>query len=767
MFPEVPVNSGSSFAEVTKRSGIKEVFNIKKIEKAIYRCLVSSGIKREISKTVSVDLSKRASNIVLNSNGHAPVNIEKIQDIVEQQLMAAGQFDAAKQYILFREEKRKLRETKEVSQEIKDLVKNNKKYFETPIQEFQFYDKYAKYLEDKGRRETWEECVERVMGFLRSIVDKNVEEGSRLTENEWNELIDGMLKLEALPSMRVTQMSGPALDRCNLGGYNCSYRVIDSIESFSEALYLLMSGCGVGFSVESDYVYRLPRIKKQRTTLDNKKYVIPDTTEGWCDALKIGMSTWYCGKDINFDFSLIRPQGARLKTKSGRSSGPGPLKSLLEFTKAKILSRQGKRLSTIDCHDILAKIGDSVQVGGTRRSALISLSDLDDEEMRHAKDGQFWLHTPHRSTVNNSAVYEEKPTSLEFMKEWLSLANSGSGERGIFNRSAAIKCSPKRRKKDKFGMNPCGETILRGGDGNGGGLCNLSIIVARADDTLEDLKRKARLATIFGTVQSLMVDFNYVSEGWKNNAILERLLGVDINGQFDCKILRPGSENRAETFRILKEYIVDINKDLANRFGINQSAATTCIKPGGNSSVLLGCSSGLHPRYAPYYIRRVRAGAYTPIARLMMDSGVPFHPETGQDPENPSTLVFDFPIKSPEGAVCRNDITVMDQLEHWLLVKENYTEHSASCTIYINDDEWLEVGNWVYKNFDKIVGLSFLPYNGGVYDLAPYQEITEEEYNKLVSEFPELDFSKLGQYELEDTTERSLDFACVSGACEL
>jgi ribonucleoside-diphosphate reductase alpha chain len=474
------------------------------------------------------------------------------------------------------------------------------------------------------------------------------------------------------------------------------------------------------------------------------------------------MTVWFAGNDITFDYSAIRPQGARLLIKGGRASGPGPLKELLDFTRDKVLSRQKRHLSSLDCYDIATKCGWVVQCGGTRRSAEISLSDLDDDEMRESKSGQFWQQNPHRATANNSAVYEEKPGSVDFLREWLSLAESGSGERGIFNRGALPGQIPKRRKKCKsFGVNPCGEIILRPRQ-----FCNLSIAVARPGDTVDDLKRKVRLAAILGTAQSCLTDFHYISDEWRENCEEERLLGVDITGQVDCEILRSGGEGIPELLEELKKVVIDTNIEFAAKTGIGEAKAATAVKPSGNSSQLLSCSSGMHPRYAKHYIRRVRAGSYTPIAQLLKDVGVPWSYEVGHNSESATVLVFDFIVESPKGAITREDMTALEQLENWKVWKNSYTEHNPSQTVYVRENEWLEAGAWVYENWDIIGGLTFLPYDTGVYQLAPYEQISEKDFSRKYKSFPEINWAKLSRYESEDMTEMGREFACAGGSCE-
>jgi ribonucleoside-triphosphate reductase len=636
--------------------------------------------------------------------------------------------------------------------------------FVTQVQALQYYDKYSRFDQEKGRRETWEETVDRVMGFFQKQTQKRK---VSLDAALWESLRLAMLNLEAMPSMRIVQMAGPALERCNVGAYNCAYVPLDSWDAFGELLYVLMQGTGCGFSVEIDYVDSIPRIKRQKDGKP-KKHTVADSTQGWCHALTLGLKTWAAGEDIVFDFSRIRPQGTVLKTKGGRASGPEPLRRLLAFAREKLLAHQGRHIDPIDAHDIACYCGDIVQVGGVRRAAEISLSDLDDREMRDAKSGQFWLHNVQRNMANNSAVYHERPSATIFMEEWLALAKSGTGERGIFNRAGVIKTLPKRRnKRQDFGVNPCGEIILRPRQ-----FCNLSIAVARPSDTEDSLQRKVELASIFGTLQSLLTDFQYLPETWKNNCEEERLLGVDITGQMDCPLLRPGKISyeeiaREDLLKNLRDVAVQTNKRLAESWEIPQSAAVTCIKPSGNSAQLFNCSSGLHPRYAQYYVRRLRIGAYTPISKLLKDAGAPFSPEVGQTLETASVLVFEFPIAAPEGAPTRLDMTALDQLNNWLDLKRHYTEHNPSVTIYIEDAEWLAVGAWVYEHFDEIGGLSFLPKDGGSYELAPYEEITEAEYTKRAKAMPVIDFGRLPEYEKEDMTEINREFACSGDKCEI
>jgi hypothetical protein len=828
----------------------------------------------------------------------------------------------------------------------------------------------------------------------RNLLDK-------VTEEEWSQMHTAMLDKQVLPSMRIVQMAGPALHRCNVGAYNCSFLAIDDPNAFVELLYVLMQGTGVGFSVENMHVQNLPVVAKQ-TGAKGLVHVVEDSTEGWCRALGAGIASWWIvGDDIEFDYSRVRAYGAPLKTKGGRASGPEPLKNLLTFVRKLLLSHQGKRLSSLNCHDIACYIGSIVQVGGVRRAAEISLSDLSDEKMRRAKQGEFWHIAPERAMSNNSVVYDTKPSMTEFFDEWRSLMLSGSGERGIFNREGYNKHQRPQRRWPiaDYGLNPCfaqgtlietvngripieklttktkvytmlanGELGIRSasaswktkqsatltlvvgnyklrvtpehkiysatmgqwvearalmpgdrvvaiqrvrrgarycgvklsssanyqmehrlvwegtygpllpgwdvhhenedtydnrlsnlrpmphehhshvtameqpndhqvkgvggkfvGDGprakvivplpphlkagihqyatieridyhgelvdvydlkvedthnviadgivahNCGEIvlrnrqfCNLSIAVARPEDGMTDLIPKVRLATMFGILQSLLTDFSpMLSPHWKANCEDERLLGVDITGQCDNVILR--GSHAAHEYHMLKLAVLSEASKLSLRFGINMPAATTCVKPSGNSSQLLDTSSGIHPRYAEYYIRRIRLSTTNPVARMLKDAGVPCFPENGQAERDATIHVFEFPVKSPEGAKLRKHVTAIKQLDHWMACKANYTEHNPSITVYIRPDEWMEVGAWVYKNWNMVGGISFLPYDGGVYMLPPYEECTKAEYEKRVQELPSFEnFSEeLQKYEHGDQTELNREFACTGDRCEL
>lgn len=742
---------------IEKRDGSIVPFEIEKIANAINKAMLASqeGSVEEamnVAKRVLSVLSKKAKE----EKGFVP-KIEYIQDIVEQELMLSDYVKASKEYILYREERARLREQGLlVPEKVKKLAEESKKYFRNPLSEFVYYRSYAKWIDAESRRETWVETVDRYINFMKGKI------GDKLKESEYKEIRETILKQEAMPSMRLMQFAGPAADRTNVCAYNCSFVAPSSIQDFAEILYILMCGTGVGFSVESNNIQSLPQIKVQ----SGKKiptYVVPDSKEGWADALSFGMKTWFSGEDVEFDFSQLRPAGARLKTFGGKSSGPKPLIELLGFTRERIIKRQGRHLRNIDAHDIICKIGECVVSGGVRRSALISLSDLDDTEMRDAKIGQFWINEGQRMLANNSAVYNTKPSETEFLREWIALMESGAGERGIFNRGSLYKSLPARRLEisknyiGEMGTNPCGEIILRSKQ-----FCNLSEVVARAEDKEEDLMRKIKVATILGTYQSTLTKFEYLSKEWKENCQAERLLGVSITGQWDSKFARD-----EKVLQKLKKEAIRLNKIYAKRFGINESTCITCVKPSGTVSQTVDCSSGMHPRHAPYYIRRVRISATDALFKMLKDQGVPYYPEVGQSYENATTFVLEFPIKAPNGAICKDDISAIEQLEHWKVVKVNYTEHNPSVTISVGDDEWIKVAHWLYQNWDIIGGLSFLPRSNYVYQLAPYETIDEKRYKELIGKMPEIDFSKIVIYEKIDETEVKKELACVSGTCDI
>jgi len=745
----------SQLKRVIKRDGREVEFDPKKIVSAIAKAGAETGeFERAEAAKLAWQVVEELERVY---DGHTVPNVEQVQDIVELVLMHTKWLKTAKAYILYRDEHAKMRKAiRPVPAEARTMAGESKRYFKNQLSEFVYYRTYAKWLPEKGRRETWIETVGRYIDFMQENL------GSKLTETEYKEVHQAMLKMEMLGSMRLLWGAGKAARATNVCAYNCSFMALQNWQDFGEMMYVLMCGTGVGYSVERQNVEQLPIIKRQGG-VKLFTHQIKDSKEGWSDALVLGMSTWSQGQDIEFDYSTIRPQGARLKIMGGRASGPGPLKDLLEFTRGKIMARQGRHLTTLDVHDIICKIGEVVVMGGVRRSALISLSDLDDVEMREAKNGQFYLKHPERSMANNSAVYNEKPSLELFLDEWVNLIKSGSGERGIFNRGSLKNQLPARRwpifapDAHTCGTNPCGEIVLKSKQ-----FCNLTEVVARAEDTEESLMKKIRMATILGTYQATLTNFPYLSADWKNNCEAEALLGVSITGQWDCPVVR-----QPEVLQRLRDYAVEVNKEYAVKFGINPSTCVTCVKPSGNTSQLTDASSGMHPRHAAYYIRRVRVESHNPLFHMMKDLGVPYHPEVGQVEGEASNYVIDFPIKAPEGAVTRRSLSAMDLMEHWKILKTNYTEHNPSTTISVSNDEWLKVGNWVYENWDLVGGLSFLPKDDHIYQLAPYEEITREKYEELVAKFPTIDFSNITAYEYEDETEGSHELACVGGACEL
>ncbi len=731
---------------VVKRDGRVVPFEINKIERAIKACFDDLG--KEPSTSIR-ELARRTVNII--GAKYKKPTVEQVQDTVEIVLQAAGEFEAAKSYIIYRAEHAKMREMRPVPKEVSEAFAESDKYFGNQIQKFQFFDKYSRFNYDYGRRETWKETVDRAVEYLREL------SGDKLDKKVYDRIRKSVLEMKATPSMRLLAMAGPAARRNNIGIYNCSYQPVDSIDSFVEALIISMNGCGVGFSVESKYVENLPRVKRQ-TGGEIKEMLIADTTEGWAEALRTGMTTWFDGGDIKFDYSALRPAGAILRVKGGRSSGPEPLRKMLEFVRERIIIRQGSFLRPIDAHDIMCEVGSAAVSGGMRRTAMISLFDYDDREMRTCKSGDFERDNSQRWNANNSMVWPESGlTQLEITKQMLEMVESGRGEPGIFNRQSAINMRPARREAAEFGTNPCGEIILRPF-----GFCNLSIAIARKEDTYETLKDKVEVASIIGTIQSLATNFPGLRPIWKKNCEEERLLGVDINGQMDSPVAQdPAVQGR------LRQVAIETNRIYAEKLGINSAAAVTCVKPSGNSSQLFNCSSGIHARWAPYYVRNVRVSTHSPIYKVLKDVGVPMDPENGQDIETANTWVIHFPVKSPEGAITRKNFSAIQQCEYWLQNKINWTEHNPSVTITFHPDEVIDLIKWVWIHRGMIGGMAFLPAFDAAYAQMPYQEIDREEYEKLAADFPEIDFSKLYRYEEEDYTKAAQELACVSGACDV
>ncbi|MFK7801347.1 MAG: ATP cone domain-containing protein [Anaerolineae bacterium] len=732
--------------QIIKRDGRILNFEISFIENAISKCFASIGRTPVVSVK---ELAEQAANVVAAKFDVPPV--EDVQDIVEMVLQANGEYEAAKAYILYRAEKAKIRKNRPVPAEVKEAFEQSDKYFPTQLQKFQFYDKYSRFNYDLGRRETWIETVDRAVDFLREISD------NKLSNKDYDRVRNGILEMKVMPSMRLLAMAGPAARRNNIAIYNCSYLPVDTLDSFVEALIISMSGCGVGYTVERNYIEKMPRIKRQSGE-KSPTHIVSDTSEGWADALRVGLNTWFEGKDIAFDFSLVRPAGEPLKIKGGRASGPEPLRHMLNFARERIINRQGSFMHPIDAHDIMCAVGGAAVSGGVRRTAMIALFDYDDLEMRHCKDGDFWVQNSQRWNANNSAVWPDRDLSQQDITRFvLDMVESGRGEPGIFNRRAAVSNRPERREARDFGTNPCGEIILRPYQ-----FCNLTSAVARADDTFETLREKVELATILGTLQSCATHFPGLRPIWQENCQEERLLGVDLNGQMDSPVCQdPDVQSR------LRYVAVETNRVYAQKLGINQSVSVTAVKPSGNSSQLLNSSSGLHSRWSPHYIRNVRVGAHTPVLKVMQDAGVPLDPENGQTVENATTWVAHFPVKSPEAAITRNDRSAITQCEYWLQNKVHYTEHNPSVTITYNENEVLDIIRWIWANQDKIGGMAFLPAFDAQYDQMPYMEIDAEEYERKAAEFPEIDFSKIYRYEEVDLTTAAQEVACSAGNCDV
>ena len=628
----------------------------------------------------------------------------------------------------------------------------NSNYLPTDYQTFIATSRYARWLDDEGRRETWGETVER---YLQNIAKK------WLKPVDLDEMRDAILSLEVMPSMRSMMTAGKAADRDNTCMYNCSYLPVDDPKSFDEAMFILLCGTGVGFSVERQFITKLPDVPslfESETTV-----VIKDSKEGWAKGLRQVLALLWAGEIPKWDVSKVRPAGARLKTFGGRASGPAPLIDLFNFAVTTFRQAEGRKLSSLECHDLMCKIGEVVVVGGVRRSAMISLSNLSDDRMRHAKSGNWWENAGHRALANNSVSYTEKPDSMAFMREWTALMESGSGERGIFNREATVKQASKNGRREtcyEFGTNPCSEIILRPNQ-----FCNLTEVVIRANDSLEDLARKVRLATVLGTIQSTYTHFPYLRKVWNTNTEAERLLGVSLTGVMDNKLMTLENKGLSETLEHLKNVAISTNAEWADRLGIPHSTAITCNKPSGTVSQLVDSSSGIHARHSPYYIRTVRGDNKDPLTQFMIDQGIPSEPDV-MKPD--ATTVFSFPMQSPLGAVHTADMTAIQQLEMWLVYQRHWCEHKPSVTINVKADEWLEVGAFVFKHFDEMSGVSFLPFNEHTYQQAPYQECTKENFYDMVDKSPiKIDWTKLSTYEQTDNTSGMQTMACTGDVCEM
>lgn len=612
--------------------------------------------------------------------------------------------------------------------------------------------RYARYLPEQQRRETWEETVSRYCEFF----------GGKYESFPKEEIYNAISNLKVMPSMRALMTAGKALERDNIAGYNCSYIAVDDPRAFDEALFVLMCGTGLGFSVERQFITKLPDVAESFHPSETV-IKVKDSKLGWASSFRELISLLYSGHIPQWDLTALRPAGAPLKTFGGRSSGPGPLNDLFRFTVNLFKKAQGRKLNSLECHDLMCKIADVVVVGGVRRSALISLSNLSDDRVRHAKSGQWWLDEPQRALSNNSVAYTEKPDMLQFMQEWTSLYESKSGERGIVNRLAAKKKikslgEGRRNPNFDFGANPCGEIILRPQE-----FCNLTEVIIREDDTLDSLLKKVEIATILGTFQSTLTDFRYLRSVWKKNVEEERLLGVSLTGIMDHPVLGIVSDETKVWLTKMREHSIKVNKEWADKLGIPPSASITTVKPSGTVSQLVDSSSGIHPRMSRYYIRTVRNDKKDPLSDFLIQQGVPYETDVMKD----SNWVFSFPMKSPEHCRIASEMTAIDQLEHYLMYNDYWTEHNPSITVYVREHEWLEVAAWVFKHFDGLNGVSFLPYNDSIYQQAPYQPIDEQTYNMMMETFPTVDFDQYNVNEYEDKTVGVQTLACVGGACEI
>lgn len=626
------------------------------------------------------------------------------------------------------------------------------KHLPTQLQEYVHKSRYARWIDDEARRETWPETVNRYIQYF----------SQKFPGYPADKLRTAIEKLDVMPSMRALMTAGPALERDPMAGFNCSFVAIDDVRAFDEVLYILMCGTGVGFSVERQFIASLPVVAETFVST-NITIKVRDSKGGWANAFRELLALLYSGSIPKWDTSAVRPAGEKLKTFGGRASGPKPLEDLFRFTVDLFRRAAGRKLTSVECHDLVCKIADIVVVGGVRRSALISLSNLSDDRMRHAKSGQWWVDNPQRALANNSAAYTERPDMEVFMKEWLALVESKSGERGIFNRDAAHRKAIESGRRDAskiVGTNPCAEISLRSA-----GLCNLTEVVIRHEDSLEDLLMKVELATILGTYQSMLTDFRYIRNIWKENQEEERLLGVSLTGIMDHPVLSQVSDITVHWLNEMKQHAIKVNAEWAAKLGINPAAAITTVKPSGTVSQLVDSASGIHPRYSDYYIRTVRADKKDPLAKLMRIQGFPVE-DCVMKPD--TTDVFTFPVKSPDHCITRNERTAIEQLNHYLMFQTHWSEHNVSITVYVKDHEWLGVGDWVYQHFDKLSGVSFLPHSDHSYQQAPYTECSEEEFKALEAKMPSFNWDELALFEQDDATVNTKELACTAGgACEI
>lgn len=749
----------TSHRTILKRDCTQVPFNSDKITQAIIRAFEASKFVTSESYT---ELSKRVSEEVIQRLlSKSQITVEFCQDTVEKVLCEMNYYEVFRKYVLYREKhnenRRKNIKSQKISSELKELFEKGRSYFSSDFAYAVYLRTYARWINEYGRREHWFETVQRYVDFMR----ENLQD--KLSHEEYEEIYDAILKMEVMPSMRLLQFAGNAARRNNLCAYNCSYVAPEKLEDFRSIFMLLLSGCGVGFSIEKKYIDRLPIIMAP-TNDPVVKFSIGDSREAWCDALNFGLESWYSGHDVVFDYTQIRPVGAKLYTTGGTSSGPKPLETLLNFTRNMILENVNRKLSTLQVYDLICMIGNIVKVGGVRRAALISLSNLDDIEMRDAKVGNFFIDNVWRCNSNNSAVYDCQPTDAELLKEFTALVNSGTGERGFFSRSNFDQQVPLRRQEllgnkiSEFGCNPCCEILLQSHQ-----LCNLSSIVCRPDDTEESLRRKMRLATLIGTYQATLTNFPNIDPEFQRRVELERLLGVSMTGIQECPIIK-----NAKLLTELKDLAQYTNQIYSRRFGINASTSITCIKPEGTLSCVVGTfGSGIHYVHDQYFIRRVRLSKDDPLAQLLKFQGVPCNPEIGSTWQDCTTWVFDFPLEADEKAEFKKNKTALEMLEDWKLFKTAYAEHNVSITVSVGKNEWISVLKWLKDNWSYVNGISFLPRDDHVYQLAPFESVTFEKYQELKNNFPKLDFSKLVYYEQDDQTNLKEQAACAGGNCDL
>lgn len=767
-------------SQIQKRSGTTVPFDVNRIERAVTACFANEGLTPLFPAT---EVTKRVAQAVASKYGGATPTVEQVQDAVELTLLTLGEYEAAKAYIRYRDQRSQEREGRTVPDEIRAIFEEDKQYFATSAQQFMFYDKYSRFNWELQRRETWHETVNRTVDHLKWEVRMHVylekhpdaidfevaawpagqlealvpDSSLPITKREFDRLHKGILEMKVAPSMRLLAMAGDAARRNSMALYNCSYLPVKDIQAFVEAMLISMAGCGVGFSVERDYIEQFPRVKRQ-TGVKLPTHVIVDTTEGWAEALRVGMETWWDGMDIDFDSTYVRPAGAILKTKGGRASGPEPLTTMLTTIRSVIIARQGSHIKTTDGHLMMCAVGEAAVQGGVRRTAMISLFDWDDHEMRNIKSGPNM--NPLLFNANNSAVWPENVSNLDIAQQMLDMIRTKSGEPGIFSRENANRTKPERREAARFGTNPCGEILLREF-----GFCNLSQAIARPGDTVESLREKVELATLAGILQSLSTRFPGLRPEWKQNCIDERLLGVDLTAQADCELLQENTQEGAELRRSLLEYSLEVATRLAARLGIAVPAAISCNKPAGNSAEAFDASNGIHRRKARRFKRRYTVGSSGPMFRVLRDAGAPMEPRHGSTEATATQWILTIPKKSPDNAPLISDATAVDQCDFWLLNKQNWTEHNPSCTITYREDEIIDLIKWVCDHKNEIGGLSFFPSADAIYKQAPFEEITDEEYERLNAEFPEIDYSLIYSYELQDMTTAAQELACFAGSC--